>query len=895
MLAVNIFPIALVGFGIWKVHEVRRDNYGCGDETPRCKRMTFLYRIIIFSKNKKKTHPFFFYDSLDYPDATWEYIFFCILLVTYTLELLIWPTIVVNKITRWMKSNKVTKKHRYATNAKGERLEQCLGGILKCVSVMCCNKAGGKELKNQGELKDFASNLMEFANNDTKVGAVLSDMYVGMKMLARVQAERRMNAIQMLQRDANTKEERHQTAEEEKQSKSAPSDRRAFMALLDSEDGKHQHRRSILTLQADGDGQGCVVVEKNVLSSQNKKDVDVLGNAAHYSIYAQYIYFHVRMALEDILPTDATNFVRDFDLMAPLEQFSLAKFELPYAHLFYANFYNGIAATPFAILVDDEKKTVVIAVRGTISLEDWVIDLQYVPQPLDKVGELCGFDGKGHHCHKGVLARAKWMYNDIKKRRVLKNLYSSESMYKDYNLVVVGHSLGGGCAQVLSLMLRPSFPSLRCYAFEPPGCIFDDVLSEDCKEWITSIVNHEDVGKSRGITLSHTLMCPSCWSLRFGICAIPSVPRVTQPNLESLRDEFFDVVARIKVPKYQVFKDVRMPCPESHLESRNAKVLCPKGLIEKDTQFYQQVRKFRNERAAKNQTSDVSVKLYIPGQIIYLVDTMGDETKYVPYWASRYEFNQVILSGRMLADHSMPPLVDVLRNLNLDEVHEVQTWHTGDKEEEDEDVEIPMIIPFSNPQGYIPLLLIAVAVIACIMAGMSSQTCQYFTRSATISDNGTSRQGDSVSVGLWAYNLKQCTDEIGCDTDDLEDSKYCQQYGKLIDETIDIYWKSARAFGSISALLGLISMGLISTATCAKLRKRTWIVSVTLFLIATLCQGLQFLFFKSDLCNEWIHPVTEELVSSECSISTGAIFGIVATILWFTAAVGCLFMASMAK
>lgn len=87
------------------------------------------------------------------------------------------------------------------------------------------------------------------------------------------------------------------------------------------------------------------------------------------------------------------------------------------------------------------------------------------------------------------------------RQRMLKHLYSSDSIYKDYNLVVVGHSLGGGCAQVLSLMLRPSFPSLRCYAFEPPGCIFDDVLCEDAKEWITSVVHHEDVGKCIGLTL----------------------------------------------------------------------------------------------------------------------------------------------------------------------------------------------------------------------------------------------------------------------------------------------------------------------------------------------------------------------------------------------------------
>lgn len=61
--------------------------------------------------------------------------------------------------------------------------------------------------------------------------------------------------------------------------------------------------------------------------------------------------------------------------------------------------------------------------------------------------------------------------------RVLKNLYSDESAYKDYDLVVVGHSLGGGCAQVLSLMLRPSFPSLRCFAYEPPVRLFECICS----------------------------------------------------------------------------------------------------------------------------------------------------------------------------------------------------------------------------------------------------------------------------------------------------------------------------------------------------------------------------------------------------------------------------------
>jgi hypothetical protein len=126
--------------------------------------------------------------------------------------------------------------------------------------------------------------------------------------------------------------------------------------------------------------------------------------------------------------------------------------------------------------------------------------------------------------------------------------------------VVVGHSLGGGCASVLSLMLRPSFPSLKCYAFEPPGCIFDDRLAGECDEFITCIVRHDDV-----------------------------VPRITQPNLETLRDEFFDVLARIKVPKIQAFHDVRSPVlNDVHLAARNAKLLCPRREIERDTPFYAQ-------------------------------------------------------------------------------------------------------------------------------------------------------------------------------------------------------------------------------------------------------------------------------------------------------------------
>jgi len=66
-------------------------------------------------------------------------------------------------------------------------------------------------------------------------------------------------------------------------------------------------------------------------------------------------------------------------------------------------------------MVDEGVKKIILAVRGTLSLDDMVADLQYNPVSLEKTGKICGFNGEGHYCHSGFLTRAKWLYNDIKK------------------------------------------------------------------------------------------------------------------------------------------------------------------------------------------------------------------------------------------------------------------------------------------------------------------------------------------------------------------------------------------------------------------------------------------------------------------------------------------------
>lgn len=43
------------------------------------------------------------------------------------------------------------------------------------------------------------------------------------------------------------------------------------------------------------------------------------------------------------------------------------------------------------------------------------------------------------------------------------------------------------------------------------------------------------------------------------------------------------------MPKIQAFRDVRVPIlNDAHLAERNAKILCPRREIERDTHFYEQ-------------------------------------------------------------------------------------------------------------------------------------------------------------------------------------------------------------------------------------------------------------------------------------------------------------------
>jgi len=121
----------------------------------------------------------------------------------------------------------------------------------------------------------------------------------------------------------------------------------------------------------------------------------------------------------------------------------LAHAGLEKADVAYANFEAGFYETPYCIIIDRKWKSVVLSIRGSLTLEDCVVDVLLDPCPLDALGEKYGFAGAGQHCHGGVLECTNWLHEDLLRHRVLHSLLlGDDAKYPDYTLRIVGHSLG---------------------------------------------------------------------------------------------------------------------------------------------------------------------------------------------------------------------------------------------------------------------------------------------------------------------------------------------------------------------------------------------------------------------------------------------------------------------
>lgn len=69
-------------------------------------------------------------------------------------------------------------------------------------------------------------------------------------------------------------------------------------------------------------------------------------------------------------------------------------------------------------------------------------------------------------------------------------------------------------------MLRSTYPTLKCFAFSPPGCLVTQEAALFCESFVTSVIIGDDI-----------------------------VPRLSVPSFDRFKNDLIRVIKECKVPK----------------------------------------------------------------------------------------------------------------------------------------------------------------------------------------------------------------------------------------------------------------------------------------------------------------------------------------------------------
>ena len=156
-------------------------------------------------------------------------------------------------------------------------------------------------------------------------------------------------------------------------------------------------------------------------------------------------------------------------------------------YTWFTDDYDADHCPKFAVIVDREHERIVLAIRGTQSLQDAIIDAICDEEPF-----LDGF------AHKGILKGAKRVIS--LGLPVIKDALKANPGYK---LLITGHSLGAGTSELVTLELMmgsehslPKGTEIECVVLAPPPIYRpankDKALPKRVRDAIDIYINGQD-------------------------------------------------------------------------------------------------------------------------------------------------------------------------------------------------------------------------------------------------------------------------------------------------------------------------------------------------------------------------------------------------------------------
>jgi hypothetical protein len=135
----------------------------------------------------------------------------------------------------------------------------------------------------------------------------------------------------------------------------------------------------------------------------------------------------------------------------------------------------GVLKPSYVLVRDHTLRNIVLVVRGTHSIKDAFTSLTGASKPhhvVDSNDVTLGYS------HFGMLAAARWLKGEL-----MEALEEALRGAPGYSPMIIGHSLGGGAAAMLTMMLREQgglFEDAQCLAIACPACMTME-LAESCK------------------------------------------------------------------------------------------------------------------------------------------------------------------------------------------------------------------------------------------------------------------------------------------------------------------------------------------------------------------------------------------------------------------------------
>ncbi|CAH4037336.1 diacylglycerol lipase-beta isoform X1 [Pieris brassicae] len=298
----------------------------------------------------------------------------------------------------------------------------------------------------------------------------------------------------------------------------------------------------------------------------------------------------------------------------------------------FASFNNRVFELPFCVIVDHERESIVVAIRGSISLSDIFTDFTAGSERFEADGL-----PEGTAAHKGMSMGAAKML-----RRLNPVLDRAFQQFPHYDLVLTGHSLGAGVAVLVGIKLRPRYPHLKVFAFSTPA----GLISREAARYTESFVLTVGVGDDL-------------------------VMRLSVHSIENLRTKVIQTIHATKLPKYRImlngFGYALFGVPARDLEStwrRPEDLEANHSDDSTDALLSQGVSTVSAEAALVSRNVFTrrfsTARLFTPGRILHIVrrKRMGIEKKvriqeptYEMRWACAEDFMELQVMPRMLLDH----------------------------------------------------------------------------------------------------------------------------------------------------------------------------------------------------------------------------------------------------